>query len=128
MRAKGFSMYPFIKEGDLVTLGRIDLARIRVGDVIALPHPEEGKLIIHRVVRIDRDHLKTKGDHNPVSDGWIERESILAIVLRVQRTEKEVKQAHVVVQRLIVLLSRFLRTPRVRLKLYKTLLIRGERY
>ncbi|MBN1560140.1 signal peptidase I [candidate division KSB1 bacterium] len=121
-------MYPFIKEGDLVTLGRIDSARIRVGDVIALPHPEEGNLIIHRVVRIDCNHFKTKGDFNLMSDGWIEKESILGIVVRVQRTEKEVKQAHVLVQRLIALLSRFSRMPRIRLKLYQTILIRGECY
>ena len=121
-------MYPFIKEGDLVTLGSVEPSKVRVGDVIAVPHPSEGNLIIHRVVRIDRGLIKTKGDFNPMSDGWMEKESILAIVLRVQRIEKEVKQAHVLVQRIIVLLSRFLHRPQFRLKLYKTILIRGERY
>ena len=128
LRAKGVSMYPFIHEGDLVTLAAVDVDKIRIGDVVAVPHPIYGNLIIHRIVRIGNGHIKTKGDYNPVSDGWMIREKILARVVRVQRTEKEVKHAHAAVQHAIVYISRFLRLPRIRLRLYKTILILGEFY
>lgn len=126
LRAKGFSMHPFIQDGDLVTLARCNMKKIRCGDVIALPHPNYGNLIIHRVIKLEANRVKTKGDFNPASDGWINRDQILAQVVRVQRTHREVKRAHIFVQRCIALVSRFLRVPRIRFKLYKTILIGGE--
>mgnify|MGYP006292170793 FL=1 len=128
LRAKGFSMYPFIREGDLVTVAACAADKIRRGDVVAIPHPEYGNLIIHRVVRIKHGYVKTKGDFNPVSDGWMLKEHIIARVVRVQRQEKEVRHAPTLIQQCIVLLSRFMHLPRFRLKVYKTILLCGEYY
>lgn len=119
-------MYPFIHEGDLVTLSACDVNKIRPGDVVALRHPAFGNLIIHRVIKVDPTRVKTKGDYNPVSDGWVERQSILAHVVRVQRDEREVKKAPTFVQRGIAFLSRFLHKTRIRFKIFKTILLAGE--
>lgn len=126
LRAKGLSMYPFIQEGDLVTLATCDVQKIRRGDVVALPHSVYGNLIIHRVIKIEATRLKTKGDYNPVSDGWIEREKVLAHVVRVERKQREIKKAHTVVQQGIAFLSRYLHKTRFRFKIFKTILIAGE--
>ncbi|MBN1479897.1 signal peptidase I [candidate division KSB1 bacterium] len=128
LRAKGFSMYPFIQDGDLVTLAVCDTNKIRVGDVVAIPHPACGNLIIHRIISLKNGLIRTKGDYNPFSDGWIKREDILACVVRVQRRHREVRHAHTLVQKCIVIMSRFLKEPRLRLNIYKTLLIKGECY
>jgi signal peptidase I len=128
LRAKGYSMYPFIREGDFVTVAACSPDKIRRGDVVAIPHAEHGNLIIHRVVRIKHSYVKTKGDFNPVSDGWMRREDIIARVVRVQREENEIKHAPTLIQQCIVLLSRFMHVPRLRLKAYKTILLCGECY
>lgn len=121
-------MFPFIRDGDLVTLATCRPESIRRGDVVALPHPMYGNLIIHRVIKLDAGRIKTKGDYNPASDGWVDRDQILAHVVRVQRTERDVKRAHMLVQQGIAFVSRFLRMPRIRVKLYKTILLIGELY
>jgi signal peptidase I len=128
LRAKGLSMYPFIRDRDIVTLAAVDSQKIRTGDVVAVAHPVEGKLIIHRTIRIKNGLVKIKGDNNLMSDGWIRREKILAKVVRVQRMHREVRHAHTLIQRFIVLLSCFLKVPRLRLRIYKTILIGGECY
>ncbi len=119
-------MFPFIQEGDLITLAACDGQHVRRGDVVALPHPEHGNLIIHRVIKSEARRIKTKGDFNPVSDGWIERDAILAQVIRVQRQQRDIKKAQPVVQQSIAFLSRFCRKTRVRFRVFQTILIAGE--
>jgi signal peptidase I len=126
LRAKGLSMYPFIQEGDIVTLAACEADKIRRGDVVALPHPTYGNLIIHRVIKVEPTRIKTKGDYNPVSDGWVDREHVLALVVRVQRQHRDVKKAPVFVQQTIAFLSRFLHKTRIRFRVFKTILIAGE--
>ena len=58
LRAKGVSMFPFIRDGDLMTITRINPSKIRCGDVVALPHPLMGNLVIHRIIRIEREFIK----------------------------------------------------------------------
>ena len=60
LKVTGASMLPAIWPGDVITVRRCEVSELRPGQ-IALYH-REGKLTAHRIKRISRDHLVTRGD------------------------------------------------------------------
>ena len=68
------SMYPDIKEGDLIICKKIDQADIEIDDVIAFYDPESkgSAVVTHKVVDIISDngklYFKTKGINNNTED------------------------------------------------------------
>lgn len=89
-RAKGFSMYPFIKDGDVVTVSPLPDTSPSPGDVVAFIRPETEKLVIHRVARKRGDSFLIKGDNTPHADGLIPEANILGCVTEVERDGKNV--------------------------------------
>lgn len=75
------SMYPALFAGDVVFIEGISPSGLKVGDVILFTRPYSDKVIIHRIVEIsetsDSRLFRTKGDHNPVSDGYLVKPSDL---------------------------------------------------
>jgi signal peptidase I len=61
-RALGWSMIPFVRNGDLITVTPIKKARPRVGDVVAFITRMNGRLIVHRIVAKDDDNFTILGD------------------------------------------------------------------
>ena len=68
------SMTPTMPVGSLALYRPVDATRITPGTVIAFKIPGTGRVVTHRVVRIeDGDHGKvfvTKGDANSAEDPW----------------------------------------------------------
>jgi len=72
---EGNSMIPTLYSGDLVIIHKPPPQEIHVGDIIVY-HSLEGRLVIHRVIKIDKAVLDgrvvyryiTKGDNNAVND------------------------------------------------------------
>ena len=62
------SMEPVLKPGDLVIVRKACLDSIGVGDIVAYRSPENGVVVVHRVVAVDGDALVTKGDANSEPD------------------------------------------------------------
>lgn len=61
------SMRPKINKGDAVILRKVDKkSSIKKGDIIA--YNKDGKIIVHRVVKIKKDSYITKGDANKGND------------------------------------------------------------
>lgn len=89
-QAKGFSMSPFIRNGDVVTLSPFKKVSPSVGDVIAFVLREADKLRVHRVVGKKGDLYVTKGDNSSEADESVPIENILGFVTRVERNGKEV--------------------------------------
>ena len=89
-QAKGFSMSPFIKNKDVVTLSPLQNASPGVGDVIAFVLQRIDKLCVHRVVGKKGDFYVTKGDNSSEADESVPIENILGFVRRVERDGKEV--------------------------------------
>lgn len=89
-RAKGFSMSPFIRNGDVVTLSPVQGIFPRVGDVIAFVVRETDKLCVHRVVGKKGEFYVTKGDNSNEPDESVLDENILGFVTRVERNGREV--------------------------------------
>lgn len=88
-RARGFSMSPFVKNGDVLTVFPLS-GRPRLGDVVAFAHPGTGKLVIHRVVAKRDGIYLTRGDSAERDDGPIMEADILGYITKVERNGKEV--------------------------------------
>lgn len=87
-QGKGFSMSPFIKDGDVLTIASLQGAPPCFGDVVVFTHPNTGKLIIHRIIGKRAGYYLTKGDNAPEGDGLIARATILGRVTKVERNGK----------------------------------------
>jgi len=89
-QAKGFSMAPFIKNEDVVTVSPVKSKRPGLGDIIAFVHPESQGLCVHRIVRKKNSIYVTKGDNLSETDEWVPRENILGFVSKVERVGSRV--------------------------------------
>jgi len=63
------SMVPTFAKEDLVLAQNIDRS-IKPGDIIMFRTPDTNMPVMHRVVDITREGIKTKGDANPAVDWW----------------------------------------------------------
>lgn len=69
------SMEPTFKKGDLVFMQNI-LVKQEVGDIIIFPDRSGTRVsnrpitVTHRIVSIDGNYIRTKGDNNPAIDSW----------------------------------------------------------
>lgn len=90
LQVKGYSMSPFIKDNDVVTISPVSEASPGLGDVIAFVHPKTERLLIHRVVGKSGDACLVKGENALEPDGLIERKDIVGIITRVERKGRKV--------------------------------------
>jgi signal peptidase I len=90
LQAKGFSMSPFIRDGDVVTLSPLHETSPGIGDVVAFIHPAIKRIFIHRVIRKKGDSYIIKGDNSLEGDGPILVNKILGLVTRVDRGDKRI--------------------------------------
>lgn len=67
----GYSMFPLLREGDLVFAYKPKPEHIRIGDII-IYEGLDGRLVIHRVIEIrivnGKYYYVTKGDNNELPD------------------------------------------------------------
>ncbi|MBU4312104.1 MAG: S26 family signal peptidase [Candidatus Omnitrophica bacterium] len=89
-KARGFSMSPFIKNGDVVTISPLINHSIGFGKSVVFIHPQTGKLVIHRVVGQKGSRYFIKGDSIADADGFVPKKNILGIVTRVEREARSV--------------------------------------
>ena len=89
-QVKGFSMSPFIKDGDLVMVSPLLGSSLRLGDVVVFIQPGVRRLAIHRVIRKKGSSCFIKGDNTYQIDGLIPKTNILGYVTRVERNGKRV--------------------------------------
>lgn len=104
--APGASMYPFIRDGDVVTLVPFRPLACIPGDVVAFVDPRSGRLVVHRVVWISDDGCRIRGDNNPQEDGEFPFEAVIGTVSRVERNGRPVRAALGPERTVIALLSR----------------------
>lgn len=90
VRAFGFSMHPFIRNRDIITISPLPSGRPRLGDVAAFLQPVTGKLVVHRVIGFKGDHCLIRGDNVVESDGLIPCPNIQGYVTCVERDGKEI--------------------------------------
>jgi hypothetical protein len=86
-QASGQSMWPFIRDGDVVTVAPLGSAEARLGELIFYRAPGGG-LRLHRLIRKRRDGLVflPKGDAARwLNEGWLDGTQILGRVTAVER-------------------------------------------
>lgn len=81
LRARGASMWPFVLDGDVLTLA--PTARPRLGEVVLLRQGDFG--VVHRVVAALGGRFAVKGDALPRLDGWFSAARLPARVVSVRR-------------------------------------------
>ena len=89
-QAKGFSMSPFIRNGDVVTLSPFNGALPRFGDVVGFAAQEPGRLTLHRVTGKKGGFYVVRGDSCTEPDGLIPASRIVGVVEKVERCGKRV--------------------------------------
>lgn len=90
-QAKGLSMSPFVKDGDVLTVLPFAGSPPRRGDIVAFLHPGTGKVAVHRIVRVESGLFFIKGDNVPEADGSLPVDRILGAVTRVERAGGRVR-------------------------------------
>lgn len=106
-RAKGWSMAPFIRDGDIVTVSPLKSAPLRVGDVYAFVYPEMRNLVVHRAVAKFEKGLLFQGDNSHgKNDGVVPFKFLLGRVIQIERNDHRVSLGLGFERYLIVLLSR----------------------
>ena len=106
-RAGGCSMWPFVRDGDVVTVAPLDGARPGRGRVVAFVHPHGERLVVHRVVGKKDGRLLIKGDNAHVADGLVGAASVLGWVTRVERQGRDAHLGLGPERLLVALLSRW---------------------
>ena len=87
VRGRGFSMIPFIKDNNALTLKPIDPHRgIKFGDIVAVSNKEKNRAVIHRVIRSRNGRYQTKGDGNFRPDPWCTIEDVIGTVDHIEKS------------------------------------------
>lgn len=90
-RARGYSMSPFIRDGDVVTIAPKTGRPLRPGAIVAAHHPASGKLIVHRIIAAQANGFILQGDNAVTPDGWVSSAQVLGSVTRVERGAKRIR-------------------------------------
>lgn len=88
--AKGWSMSPFIKDGDIITISNLSDSIAGFGKPVAFICTHVKKLIVHRIISRNNNYYLIKGDRVFKPDGLIPRENILGIVTKIERGGKNI--------------------------------------
>ena len=89
--ARGWSMAPFITDGDVITVSPIQHNLPGIGEVVAFVRPGAGNLVVHRVVARRAAAVFFQGDNwMGYTDGIIPQENLLGRVTRVERQGRPV--------------------------------------
>jgi len=86
-RAEGDSMYPAIRGGDFVQVVPCSVTELRRGQVI-LARTARG-LTAHRIVRITKAGIITRGDNCLRSDPPVDGESVIGKVVEVEQITRD---------------------------------------
>lgn len=106
-RSKGWSMSPFIRDGDSITVSPVCGEKLSIGQVAAFIHPESGMLVVHRIIARRAGALLFQGDNSPGQhDGFVSPLNILGVITQVTRRGRPVRFGLGVERYLIAWLSR----------------------
>ncbi len=105
-QAKGTSMYPFIRDGDIIVVSPLNLEEPHLGDVVACLRPNTDRLVVHRILKAQSSRYFLQGDNVPSDDGWLPRDRLLGRVVRVERNGREAHFGLGIERLLIVWLAR----------------------
>ena len=95
--ARGYSMYPFVKDGDVITVEPFSSSNggrqrgPRLGDIVAFCRPETGQLVVHRAIGRQRGKVLLRGDNCRQPDDPVDLGAVLGRISRVERRGRAVR-------------------------------------
>ena len=90
-KARGVSMSPFIRDGDVITVAPTPKGHLGIGKIVAFTHPTSLKLAVHRIIKRHKNCLFIQGDNKAdCPDGYIPYENLLGEVIRIERNGHQV--------------------------------------
>ena len=88
----GFSMYPFFRQGDILTIEPVSIDTVNLGDIVV--YELKDIWIAHRVIQIiskkGEATLVLKGDTNLKNDSGVNAKNYIGIVQGIERSKKKV--------------------------------------
>ncbi len=92
LRLSGFSMFPFLQEGDVALIKKVAINELSIGDVIVFT--QDQKMIAHRLKEIIQkgNHflLTTKGDTSKNNDPVFTEKEYVGKIVSFNRKEKNI--------------------------------------
>ncbi len=86
VHVRGYSMFPWLRPGDLIRVEPVDATSLRPGDVILFR--AGGVAITHRLLRWKDGRLITKGDAAPCPDRPLSPVEVAGRVIEVRRGDR----------------------------------------
>lgn len=87
----GTSMLPFLREGiDRVELNYCTIVEINKLDIVLIKR-STGEYILHRVTKLNKDHIYINGDAQCWREGPIYGDQVLARVINIYRKDKKLQ-------------------------------------
>lgn len=83
MIARGDSMRPFLPDGTPVLLRPLDGRPPRIGEIVLVPWGDD--VALHRVIRVDRQSVTTRGDGCPHGDPPIPAAAVQGVAIHAIR-------------------------------------------
>jgi hypothetical protein len=83
-KAKGGSMSPFLRGGDVVTIRPL-VGPPRFGDIVAFCRPGDARFVVHRVIGSEPGQVLIRGDAVRYDDGWVPADCVLGRVVSALR-------------------------------------------
>lgn len=75
------SMWPVLKQGDLIFIQGIKDKDLKIGDVVVYRNQINNTFTIHRIAKLENDFITTKGDANFQEDPPVRYEDIVGRAL-----------------------------------------------
>jgi hypothetical protein len=106
-RAMGWSMSPFILDGDVITVEPLCDGTPEVGDIVAFINPKSERLIVHRIVSREKDVYCIQGDNQAIDGKVVVRlEHIVGRITSIERAGRNIRLGLGPEKRIIALFSR----------------------
>jgi signal peptidase I len=91
-QAKGWSMAPFILDGDLIRVAPLSSAKLKPGHIVAYLNPGNSQLVVHRIVSVQPNAYLIRGDNQSDQDcQLISPENILGCVMQIERAGRNIR-------------------------------------
>jgi signal peptidase I len=91
-QAHGWSMAPFIRDGDVICVSPIQEELPGIGEVVAYSQPACEKLVVHRLIRRQGKDWLILGDNSPeVTSEWVPSSNLIGRVTRIERDGKIIR-------------------------------------
>lgn len=88
---RGTSMYPALRESDILRIYKDSGYIPSRGDVILFEHPENKNPVVHRIIEIEGSRFYTKGDNSHEADPWVlKRSDIKGTVVQIWRNKRTI--------------------------------------